>query len=627
MATLCVLGGVLNLAGGVSRPVVWLVLGVGLAAAWRFARSRVSVEEARAVLTTARRDLPGTGLFVIVFGLVLVQVLASAARPLNGHDDHQGYLVFAVRLLDTGSIGDDPFNERRMGAWGGQSFLQTLMLPMVDHENLGALDGGVGWLVFVSLVLSHGRRRRLDARACAALLLCLHAYWPPAVNLSSLVTGLALFYGLSYFLTESDTGRRGIIPIVLLVAALVSLKHSMVPGVVLISAALVLGDSSRPVARRWMRLVGIALFAGLISVPWMISMHQSSGTALYPLLGRGVHGFGSPWTMAPPINLPWSGVTAGFMALVIEKIARLPSILPGLLLLVSAANGVSRELGAARRVFLAALTATILLTVSAMGLARYSYPFALAAFVCLAVETLASHDRWKERGARSASSPDLRTLIPVEWRPWIVLAAFAILSWTPDGPTIGKGLRDIGAFRPAGVTSRAVDGIHAAQGAVAGGAAVLAVLSRPVALDFTRNEIFVVDHAGSASPPPGFPLAKDAMAIADYLAEVGVRYVMYSYGDEAIYGRSDVGSRLDLTGTPYRDRLRMLAANNVRFRDAIMELAKEHRPVFDDGFVLVIDLESVTARPSRLVSWLSLPCGGGSFPCKTPSRSPVLRRR
>jgi hypothetical protein len=600
MAFLCTLGGVLNLAQWISTPVVMALLSTGwIAVVQIWARGRTDL--ARRMWARARalyREPMTAALLVIAALLVVFFVFSTGARPLNGHDDQHAYLVFPQRMLEVGSIGEDPFNERRMNSWGGQSFLQALMLPMVDSRNLGALDGGVGWIVFVVLVLSHARRKALTVPASAALLLFWHANPPPAVNLSSLVTGMSLFYGYTYLLFDERSRRdwRGLVLSALFVAGSTSLKNSLIPGLVCMSLVLVLGDSHQPPRQRWLRLVGIAIVAGLFCVPWMLSMYESSGTALYPILGRGVHGFGVPLSLAPPMSVSANALDVAYLAPILWAVVAIPTVIPGVLLLgASARNRSSFALENARRGFLAAVLATLLLVITALGLVRYSYPCAFAAFSFLALETIASHARWRARGdsKRAAPIPDgarFNCYISPEWRPWVALLAFVLLAAPSSVDSFATSARQIRGFRVPAETSSEIRSVRAAQLAVPEGQSLLAVLSYPHALDFGRNAVFVVDHAGSAAPSPGLPLADSAAVVASYLARQGVRYVMYSYADEARYGRGQVRNRLASRGTAYRDRVRALASNNIRFRDQLMELATLYTPIHDDGYVFVLDL-------------------------------------
>lgn len=606
MAFLCTLGGVLNLAQWISPPVVMVLLGIGCVALIG-AGVHGRADWPCRVRTRAQeliRNPSTVALLVLAVMLVFFFILSTGARPLNGHDDQHAYLLFPQRMLEMGSIGVDPFNERRMNAWGGQSFLQALMLPMISNENLGALDGGVGWMVFVALVISHARRCALTLPVSAVLLLFWHANPPPAVNLSSLVTGMSLFYGCILFSFDDRSRRdwRGLLLSALLVAGLSSLKNSLIPGIVCVTIALVLGDTRQPMTQRVLRLSGIGIATSLFCIPWMLSMYQSSGTALYPILGRGVHGFGVPSSLAPPMSASVSDISVAYLTPIFATLIALPTLIPGILLVSAVSLGSSSiSLANARRAFLAAVLATLLLVITALGLVRYSYPCAFAAFAFLALEAVASHARWRTQNepGQIASMPvrtPSRFPFSPEWRPWLALLSFLLLAAPASIDYFWTSARRIPGAHTHPRNSNEISSVRAAQQAVPQSETLLAVLTYPHALNFGRNAIFVVDHAGSAAPSPGLPLANDAPDVANYLKGLGIRYVMYSYADEALYGRRQVGNRLAFNGTAYRDRVRALASNNIRFRDQLIELATLVPPIYDDGYVFVLDLSEGDGR-------------------------------
>ena len=73
------------------------------------------------------------------------------------------------------------------------------------------------------------------------------------------------------------------------------------------------------------------------------------------------------------------------------------------------------------------------------------------------------------------------------------------------------------------------------QLAVPPGQKILVRLDKNFLLDFRRNIIYINDLPGGASLPPGIPIFKGPDALADYLIQHGIRYLAYSYGDEATF--------------------------------------------------------------------------------------------
>jgi len=237
---------------------------------------------------------------------------------------------------------------------------------------------------------------------------------------------------------------------------------------------------------------------------------------------------------------------------------------------------------------IATFTASFILSVQSGGLdrtsniPRYSYSFVMATLFFMLVEylpTVANIPYWSE---------PRRILM-------IALPAFFLgVNFKDGSETFLSVLK--------GRQSQTSDDIYPAryrnaQAAVPKGAVILACLSQPFLLDFQRNTVFTVDHAGGASPPPGMPVMGSYLELAAYLRRQSVRYVMYSYGDEASYGRRAFGDRLTMYGDFYADRVRKLTEYNVRFRDHLIKLSEEGTKIFDDGNVFVLDLEVLKHLP------------------------------
>jgi hypothetical protein len=581
MALSAVFGGVLTLVG---LAGTWTLRAYGLAglllATWWIARSG-----ALRARRWWRASPPWLRVATLVLAAaILLRLVAAAFHPLNAHDDHQGYLVFPVRMLETGSFAPEPFSERRLLALGGQSFLQALQLAWVRWRFANTTDLGLGWLVLVGLVAGHLARRRVLPAAALLVLLALQWERAPVVNLSSTVTGTALQYALlrTWFVEPAAGWRSRWLLLGLTLAGLCSLKSSLLAGAVVSLGALWLAAERADRPRRLAEIAAAALLAGVLLVPWMVQLHGSSGTWLYPVLGQGFHG--STYSDFPGVSHP---VRASEFAdglplfLVSARNLLALGVVPLVcLLLVDARRRPVRQLVA---LWVASWSAAFVLSVQSGGLDRYAYPLVMAATLFVLVECLPRSDEARARAAH--------------WR----VAAAALLA----GFVWIKASERPGPFAPLraplgfAAESQRAD-YRSAQAVVPPGAEILACASRPFLFDFGRNPIYTVDHAGGASPPPGMPVRGSTEAFAGYLRSVPIRYVIYSHADEASYGRRAVGDRLSLEGGFYADRTRKLAEYNIAFRDHLTGLAKQGAKVFDNGRLLVLDLEAppiVVGRP------------------------------
>ncbi|MEE9370213.1 MAG: hypothetical protein V3W45_01975, partial [Sedimentisphaerales bacterium] len=124
------------------------------------------------------------------------------------------------------------------------------------------------------------------------------------------------------------------------------------------------------------------------------------------------------------------------------------------------------------------------------------------------------------------------------------------------------------------------------QQSVPQGETVLTRLAKPFLLDFRRNKIFIADYPGGASPPPGMPFFRGAEALAGYLTSKSIRYVAYSYANEANFRRNQFGKRLRHP-LPW---IRTEARHTFDFQDNLKQLGDSRKRIYDDGDIFVLDL-------------------------------------
>ena len=115
---------------------------------------------------------------------------------LNPHDDFHAYFVFPNKMIQSGSIGPDPYSERRMtSSLGGQYFLDAFVLAALSEENLHLIDPGLGIVLSAGLLLGYGKRRRAPEIGTITAVLLLLIIPPTTSNVTSLVVDVALFLG------------------------------------------------------------------------------------------------------------------------------------------------------------------------------------------------------------------------------------------------------------------------------------------------------------------------------------------------------------------------------------------------------------------------------------------------
>jgi hypothetical protein len=487
------------------------------------------------------------GMVVLLFGVALLHYLWMATeRPANVVDDFQAYFGFPKQLLATGTL-IEPFSERRILAYGGQSYLQALVLAFSTVFRIGVLDNGICVLVLVGLVVGWVRERPRFPLwvALPALfgLFTLHYYdlnHSAASEFSGAVFFLAMFRVLDRPRRADEKAWVNALALALLASAACTLRQSNLPAAALIPAAyyglrMVHEGDARG---RWAREAALAaLFSLSLLLPWMVLAYRSCGTPLYPLiLGNGAQ------------NSPGSGginslVSGGIHRSTVEKARYFvtaglyPGRLPGLLLAFTAGLLVPSRASLALRASLAGTALAIIMLFNALAYPhmidatdRYLFPYGLAYFLAAALVATGAMAYPTMKPARSVIVMALvvgALVLPLVQRPDNIMNFYF-----GEENDIEAARRDPYRFHHGDPG----DAVYAAlQRAVPEHATLLVMLDQPFRLDFKRNRILLWDEPGAVSPPPHLPIGQGPDALARYLLGQGVRYVAYCDGPSPEY--------------------------------------------------------------------------------------------
>jgi hypothetical protein len=307
----------------------------------------------------------------------------------------------------------------------------------------------------------------------------------------------------------------------------------------------------------------------------MISMHHSSGTLLYPLLGTGYH---------QPFH--WLSVSRG-IRLLLKHLTDPSSVALaalGIFYLISRRWEISgREAVLSLLVGAAVGHVVITLATGEPSNSRYTFPFVFAAILVLLTRAAsyspaAGQNKWQTSGPLVAIGVAL-FLVGSTWFPSRFLYAECLHG-------VEQGIRHAPL-----VPSPEIAAYQRLQQSIPRGEVVLTRLEKPFLLDFKRNTVFVVDYA-VASPPPGMPLSEGGEALARYLDSLSIHYVAYSYTGEA-----------DRRTVVEHDFYSPFTLNQLErtfdFEDELEQLSKTRRRIYDDGRSFVLDLSQTSAGGSR----------------------------
>lgn len=519
-----------------------------------------------------------------VLGVLLLLCLFEyagwiSAYLFNPHDDSHAYLVFAEKMVQTGGLGDDPYSMRRLlTSLGSQHFLHAMVLPFFSYEHLYMLDLGLAVLLGVGLI--YGMARRNGASPLFALVASFFFVWvwPPIempVNLTSAVIPVLLWVELYNALRDGSDGshplRGRIVLQALLASALISLKLTYLPAVLVLYLAVLLWRlaAGPQRVRTAIEVCLIACGTLLLLLPWMINHLHSSGTLLYPLFGRGYEGsqygsFASPWA-----DLTWQNALHAALKNLVRNTYLVPLVIATFCYVrwkdkQNVSAGPLAVLFGSVSAFLGLL---LMIAIPAYGV-RYAAPILFGAFMALAVRRFTS----------------LRLLA--------LLFAVGLIFASGDSNLFSRLTRCSKNIAQAAKTpvyapsAEELASYRGLQAAVPPGAVLLARLSLPMLLDFNRNTVYVIDWPGGASPAPGLPSFKGGEALAEYLRSKSIRYVAYSYGNEANFQKERWKIRLE------SDNIWVVtqARHAFDFQDNLMELGSTRRRIYDDGKHFVLDL-------------------------------------
>ncbi len=564
-------GGLLNLAGLVTRGLLQaLLLGGGLAAIWIHRRSLAQLVP----LLRSWRAEPLAAIGMAVCALLLLRdLMLSDVRPFCDTDDFQAYLVFPQKLLLAGCLADNPYSARRIeSSLGGQYILDALLLALTGLERLNALEQGVGRLVVALAVWGLARGYGISRSVSLLPLALTLIFWPMLVNLTSVMTGIALFIGMLHVLA-SEPGRGRLPALALLSAGLCSLKSSHIPATALMLGAGVLCDPRQRLMLRLRDALTLAALTLLLLAPWMLDMYRATGTPLYPVLGRGHHGtaFGTYEKPNQGIRLrdflrPLLNLLLGTLGLVILALSALGlwwRVRPALTIMATTA--------------LAAMAASALLFfLLTSGSERYILAFLMPAFLMLALQALvpSESDRGPQRVLNRLALLATAFLLGDGWNTSrIEFGRYPSAPPTPAYRDVHEGAEELQRL----------------QQGIPRGEAILARVAKPFQFDFSRNPICELDWPGGASPPPGLQTAAPAEDIARFFREHGIRWLAYSYADEAAFSHARHDGETASDQPPWT---RINAYHTLDFQDRLVELGRRYRHAGDDGRTFILDLQT-----------------------------------
>ncbi|MBE9123822.1 hypothetical protein IQ269_24240 [Tychonema sp. LEGE 07199] len=594
-----IFGGLLNVTWTISQAtiLIYICLGAlyGIIDAWAN-KTLIADELNRLINAFKENSFLAIGTF-IAFLLAAVQYSGSVAwYNFNPHDDYHAYFVFPHKMLQIGSLGSDPFSERRLvSALGGQSFLHTFILSLLDERSLYLIDPGCALVVMIGLMIGYCQQKQFSKSSALLIVFAFLLISRDHTNITSILIPVCLFFSLFRVfdwdkLKETNIHSNAAI-VGLLAAAICALKTTLIPACIIFFTCsyffYILGSQIKHKAIYEFCLASILL--AVFILPWSISLYQSSGTLLYPIFGRGFHGSVYGGSVKLPSNEIF-GELFRFSALrlklyAILAIVYLLTVLRIRFFMVGLhKKPIVRE--ASLSINLSNVMGVAIIGVSTGGsdIDRYSYSLLLVVFLILILVVMENIEpkmsNLNLRNRRFIGGLFLSLLLAINCN-----GDKMFRQYNNYVENIASGLKNVPL-----VTLDEREKYSKMLNSVPEGEIVLTRLDKPFLMNFKKHTIWIADYPGGASLPPGMPSFKGEEALADYLVSKSIRYVAYSYADEANFPRKSLEYRLKVK--PLGFWLRNQALNTFEFQDSLQKLGQTRKRIYDDGGNFVIDLSN-----------------------------------
>jgi hypothetical protein len=522
------IGGLLNVLGIISPKLIFgfVLFGIG---SWTFHALRILLKDGIGAGTSPERVSFAIPSLVFFCGaLILLVHLVIHPHWMNLGDDFHAYFVFPLKMLQAGWLTPDPFNSSQMGTLGGHAFLQDPFLLLMPISYISLFDQGACLLVCSALIFGYQWKHEAGGwSTILSLALPLLTYFilhgtNASAEGSAMVLYIALYRTLDCSLTASAYHRisNGFV-IALLAGALVSLKATEVPYAALLLtgfwfAFYWLSSNKRKILLRMLVCFGVIV---ALLLPWMLLMHSSAGTFLFPFLGEGYRG--TTYGTFPK----WSSFAQlGDLA---EDRWLIVTLALAVVYLCSFRLTVSERV-AAVCLSLATVGGTLTILWGTAGCVRYTFPFTISATIILISDLARNVERVMPVSIRIkpilnrkaswglsslAGITIIAILITVQSRGSI-LSDFWTQMTTPDEYKVHE-------------FDEWTDLATRVQSAIPEGEAFIVKTTHSFLFNFYRNRIYVIDCPHRSSPPPGMPLGKGGEAVADYLLSLSIRYLIY----------------------------------------------------------------------------------------------------
>lgn len=627
LASWILLGGILNVIHLAYPVMLYAIFGLGVLLSLVFGFSWIPkaqlanwawLHQGEFLVPFSRTNLLSYGL-PLPLALVAVAFLVATLLPgnvFNFHDDFHTYFVRPVRMLQTGTVGGDPFDVLGLDSLGSLAFLQSFVVASFPITYINGFDAIFCFALYVFLLIEVARYLQIHWVYVISPLLVFVVINPQYVNVSALYSGSVLILALifaSHLLCKSDESRdlksslKMTIPVGVFLSCLISLKVTFVLYAVIyfltyFGLSILFGADRK---RNAIITVFSALIVIVATTPWIAvhlpnySMHLSLASAESAGMNNSTNffvrlmsfNFSDTWTLLSFDRLFWGGRYFDY-SFVVAMLA-LASVIS--IYLLKSRKRETREHDLLP-VFSSCIGAILVYFVNVnifslqSGL-RYSCPVLIgslpAALLLLGQYTL------RDPGASQASVNRLsmvsRLGVLLLVLQGVLIALFSNVFLERVGraysaqtlisfPINKRYVR----YNKAALGSEARKWVLGFQSNTEEGKTILAWMSVPFRFDFGRNRVLTVMEPGLINPWLNISSDESPETLGDYIRQLGIRYVVWEHKG---YGMKSIRV-LSAQGSP-RSRV---VRNHIYLRETLNVLAERGKILYGDDRIVVIDM-------------------------------------
>ncbi len=624
IAILITFGGLLNLLH-IAYPAVLssaLVLGVILAMIHLSLRIQSCIKSgARISRFLDKYRNADTRLLALEDSILLLLPLAPLAfctyflmptYAFNFHDDLHTYMDWPLQMLQTGSFQHNLFSQLGLHYLGGQSFMQSFSQIYFDIRYINVFDAIICFVLGIGIIVEFGKKIESGFSPVLLAVILYLFINPMYVNISALYSASLMILGLVFStcrlreayansnLSEKETILPATIPVSLFFTSLVTLKATFVVFPILYFLLCFTWDAIRLKNKKLMLTInlGTAFTAMILLTPWLaISFKKYASIFQHLFTAQQQTGMTSAAKM--PLLLDLKRVWGVLSTADIFWGNSFPDYLLILTSLGLFSLACSFWLARRHENMLYHMTMPVMAAAGACFLSffflsygrpdlyiRYSIPIMIAV---LPLMTLFAGHCTTNRMTKQRSIPTTKMLTRVMS---FLLALQLITAGTFLGTFIDRVERiaDKGmmlsfpvneyyfSFMKSALSREREEIIRKAQDLTEEGTEILAWISTPFNLDFSRNNISLIKVL--EMPWSDIPIGADRDELLRYFRGKGIRYIIWEYEGYAVVSSKFCQDYKKL------DFLYLI--------DAFRDIAAKTNVIYHQNFIVIFDIEEYT---------------------------------